>query len=103
MELGISQQAISRIEQSESIEDEILEKIAKVLGVPSEAIKNFSDEAAIYNIQNNYEGSSSNYSGLHHCNFNPLDKIIELVEENKRLYERLLQAEKEKNELLNGK
>jgi transcriptional regulator with XRE-family HTH domain len=100
-ELGVSQQTVSRIEQSETIEDDVLAKVAGVLGVSAEAIKNYSDEAVIYNIQNNYEGSSSNYSGLHHCTFNPLDKLIELVEENKKLYERLLQAEKEKIELLN--
>ena len=29
----------------------------------------------------------------HHCTFNPLDKVVEL-------YERLVQAEKEKNEYL---
>ncbi|MET3978260.1 hypothetical protein ABIB62_000828 [Mucilaginibacter sp. UYP25] len=36
-------------------------------------------------------------------NFNPMDKLLEVIEENKKLYERLLQAEKEKNELLKGK
>lgn len=50
-ELGISQQAISKIEQSAEVEDSALEKIAKVLGVSAEAIKNYSDEAVIYNIQ----------------------------------------------------
>lgn len=88
------------MEQSETIEDDVLAKVSWVLGVSEEAIKNYSDEAMIYNIQNNYEGSSSNYSGLHHCTFNPLDKLVEVVEENKKLYERLLQSEKEKNELL---
>jgi transcriptional regulator with XRE-family HTH domain len=97
------QQTVSRIEQSETIEDDVLAKVAGVLGVSTEAIKNYSDEAVIYNIQNNYEGSSSNYSGLHHCTFNPLDKLIELVEENKKLYERLLQSEREKVDLLKNK
>jgi hypothetical protein len=32
-----------------------------------------------------------------------MDKLLEVIEENKKLYERLLQAEKEKNELLQGK
>jgi transcriptional regulator with XRE-family HTH domain len=99
-ELGVSQQTVSRIEQSETIEDDMLARVAGVLGVSIEAIKHYSDEAVIYNIQNNYEGSSSNYSGLHHCTFNPLDNLIELVEENKKLYERLLQSEREKVELL---
>jgi len=30
------------------------------------------------------------------CTFNPVDKLIDVYEENKRLYERLLQAEKDK-------
>jgi transcriptional regulator with XRE-family HTH domain len=38
-ELGISQQAISKIEQSAEVEDSALEKIAVVLGVTAEAIK----------------------------------------------------------------
>ena len=33
IELGISQQAVSKLEQSETIEDDVLEKIAKVLGL----------------------------------------------------------------------
>jgi len=31
------------------------------------------------------------------CTFNPLNKLIEAYEENKKLYERLLEAEKSKN------
>ncbi|WP_229669410.1 helix-turn-helix domain-containing protein, partial [Yeosuana aromativorans] len=57
-ELGISQQAVSKIEQSPQIEDDKLEQIAKALGVTKEAIQNFSEERLIYNIQNNYEGSN---------------------------------------------
>jgi len=104
-EMGVSQQTVSRMEQAETIEDEVLEKVAGVLGVSSEAIKNYSDEAVIYNIQNNYEGSSVNSSPVvaNHCSFNPLDKLMEVIEENKKLYERLLQAEKEKNDLLKSK
>lgn len=36
-------------------------------------------------------------------NFNPIDKIVELYNEKVELLERLLQAEKEKIELLKGK
>lgn len=100
-ELGISQQAISRIEQSETIEDEVLEKIAKILGVTTEAIKNFTEEAVVNYFNNTFHGS--NHGPFYHCTFNPLDKLLELVEENKKLYERLVQAEKEKNDLLTGK
>ncbi|MDT3403790.1 helix-turn-helix domain-containing protein [Mucilaginibacter terrae] len=104
MELGVSQQTISNIEKSEKLEDEVLEKIAKYLGVTSEAIKNFSDEAVV-NYFNTFNDSSVNHGafGNYHCTFNPIDKIVELYNEKVVLLERLLQAEKEKNDLLKGK
>jgi len=34
------------------------------------------------------------------CTFNPLDKLVESSDENKKLYERLLHAEKDKIEYL---
>ncbi|MBE9662993.1 helix-turn-helix transcriptional regulator [Mucilaginibacter myungsuensis] len=98
-----SQKRVSLLEGKELIEEDILAQVAAILKVPVEAIKNFDEEKAIYNIQNNYEGSSSNYSGLYQCTFNPLDKLIELVEENKKLYEQLLASEREKVEILKGK
>lgn len=101
-ELGISQQAISRIEQSEKIEDEVLEKIATVLKVSPEAIKKYSDEAVINNIQNNYDNSIIHNGPTvnHNCTFNPIEKLVEMFDANKQLYERLLQSEREKVELL---
>ncbi|WP_338356610.1 helix-turn-helix transcriptional regulator [Yeosuana marina] len=97
-ELGISQQAVSKIEQSEKIEDDKLEQIAKVLGVTKEAIGNFSEELAI-NYFNSFNDSSEGTFN-NHCTFNPLDKLMDAYEENKKLYERLLQAEKDKIEYL---
>ena len=92
------------MEQSEVLEDDVLENIAKILGVTTDAIKNFSDEAVVnYFNTFNQSVSSSNFGHNNTCTFNPLDKLMELVEENKKLYERLLQAEKKKNELLKGK
>lgn len=110
IELGVSQQSISLIEQSETIEDEKLEQVAKVLGVTAEAIKNFSEELAINYFNTFNDNSFSNSQGTFHpnnCTFNPLDKLVEAYEENKKLYERLLEAEKEKiaylEKLLNRK
>ncbi|MCM4156742.1 MULTISPECIES: helix-turn-helix transcriptional regulator [Flavobacteriaceae] len=90
-ELGISQQSVSSLEKSETLEDEKLESVAKVLGVTKEAIENFSDDA-VFNYFNNFSDNSINQGpiGPHNiCNFNPLDKVVEL-------YERLIQAEKDK-------
>jgi transcriptional regulator with XRE-family HTH domain len=105
-ELGVSQQSISRMEQSDVLEDDILEKIALVLGVTSEAIQNFSEEAVVNYFNTFNDNSFSNSNGTFHannCTFNPLDKLMEVIEENKKLYERLLQAEKERHELLKSK
>ena len=97
MELGISQQSVSLMEQSETIEEDKLEHVAKVLGVTREAIENFSEELAInYFNTFNEAVSSSNFGHNNTCTFNPLDKLVESYEENKKLYERLLAAEKEK-------
>lgn len=99
-----NQRKISLLEQKEEIEEPILKQIADVLKVPVEAIKNFDEETAIFNIQHNYEGSTLNHSSNYQYNyqptFNPLEKWAEEIAENRKLYERLLQAEKEKMELL---
>ena len=108
--LGVSQQSISAIENSETVDDEKLKQVANALGVTVEAIKNFSEEA-VFNYFNNIHDNEINGSIVapqsNHCTFNPLDKLIEVYEEKEKLYERLLQSEKDKNEylekLLNGK
>ncbi|WP_433834926.1 helix-turn-helix domain-containing protein [Flavobacterium anhuiense] len=95
--LGVSQQSVSTMENSETIEDAKLEEVAKALGVSVEAIKNFTEENMINYFNNFYDNSVSNgTNGMFnpsHCTFNPLDKVVEL-------YERLVQAEKDKNEYL---
>lgn len=85
--IGMSQQTISNIEGSETVDDEKLNVIAEALGVSAEAIKNYSDEVVLNNIQNNHEGSviHSGPTVNHNCTFNPLDKIVELYERLVRL------------------
>jgi len=96
--MGISQQSISHIENSETVDAEKLQKVAEALGVTKEAIENFSEEAVFNIIGNTYHDNASSLN--YQCNFNPLDKLMEAVEENKKLYERLLKAEQEKNTYL---
>ena len=93
--LGTNQQAISAIENSETIDEGKLAEIAKALGVTVEAIKNYSDEtilSVINNTFNSHDNSTLNAINIQPT-FNPLDKVVEL-------YERLVQAEKEKVEYL---
>jgi transcriptional regulator with XRE-family HTH domain len=93
-DLGISQQTMSNIEHSEEIDDKRLKEIAKALGVSKEAIENFSEEGMInyFNTFNDNSGAGA-YSNNPVLNFNPIDKIVEL-------YDKLVQAEKEKAEYL---
>lgn len=94
---GMSQQNISKLEQSESIADDTLEKLAKGLGVTADFIKSFDEEKAVYNIQTNITCSDhavNNQNNQHTIhNHSPIDKVAEL-------FEKLLQSEKEKVELL---
>ncbi|WP_026764095.1 helix-turn-helix domain-containing protein [Sediminibacterium salmoneum] len=90
-----NQRKISLIEQKEVIEDNILIKVANVLKVPVDAIKNFDEDTAINILSNTF--TSHDHSTLnvinHNCTFNPFDKVVEL-------YEALLKSEREKINLL---
>lgn len=85
-EVGVSQQLISKIEQSDKVDEDLLMKIAEVLGVTKEGIEAFNDESIFNNINNFHDNSIQN-------NINPIDKIVEV-------YERLLASEREKVEIL---
>ncbi|MCE5205950.1 MAG: helix-turn-helix transcriptional regulator [Porphyromonadaceae bacterium] len=106
-DLGISQQEVSKIERQDEIEEGMVTRIAIALSVPTEVIRNFDAERAIFNI-NNIIGSTflqafpsvvsleqSATLGAPQIS-DPLGKIVEL-------YERLLKSEKEKIELLINK
>ena len=93
--IGVKHQTISKIENSDSIDDSKLEEIASALGVTAEDIKNFNEEAAFNNIFYDQNNSVINYQVN-----NPLDLCMSLVEENKKLYQQLVQSEREKVEIL---
>jgi transcriptional regulator with XRE-family HTH domain len=104
--LGTNQQAVSIIENSEIIEEEKLIEVAKALGVSVEAIKNFSEEG-VFNYFNTFTENdfsnnlgANNFGNSNACTFNPLDKLMESHEQQIKLYERLIQAEKDKVEYL---
>jgi len=90
-----NQKKISLLEAKDKIEAGVLEDVAKALKVPVEAIQNFDEEAALLNIQNNYDGSVINSGPTinYQCTIDPIDKMIQL-------YERMLKEKDEKIELL---
>ena len=99
------QKRISTLESKEVIEQELLEQLAKALKVPVEAIKNYDEDAHITYINTFYDNSSnqSTYGLCSTLNINPIEKWMEaldknekLYEEVKKLYEALLKSEREK-------
>ena len=94
-----NQKKISLLEAKDKIEAGILDEVAKALKVPVEAIQNFDEENALNVISNTFHEAA--FIGSHGTfNINPIEKWMEDMEENKKLYERLLQAEREKVALL---
>jgi len=91
-----NQKKVSLLEQKETIEDDLLEQVAKVLKVPVEAIKNFDEKSAI-NYFNTFHDNSINNGAVYAFNsaFNPIDKVVEL-------YERMLKDKSEMIEKLEG-
>ena len=89
--MGLSQQAICKLEQSEHVDEDRLEEVSKALGVSAEAIKNFNEEAALNIISNTFSDFKDNaIANANHCTFNPIEKIVELYESKIALYERLI-------------
>ena len=96
-DLGVNQQVISKIEKQEEIEEGFLKRIAEVLGVSEEVIKDFDVEKTIFNINHhNYKDANISAGATTYAivqQINPLEKIVEL-------YERLLKSEQDKIEIL---
>jgi transcriptional regulator with XRE-family HTH domain len=100
-ELGISQQSVSLLETKETIDPETLEQIAKTLKVPVDAIKNYNEDAAVSFVSSFHDNSVSHVIGNYGTyNFNPIDKWVEAIDKNEKLYEALLKSEREKIALL---
>ena len=90
-QIGVSQATLSGYEKRDKLEIEILEKIAKALNIPVEAITEMEDGTSINIVANTFDNQSS---AVNWCpTFNPIDKIVEL-------YDKLLEAEKEKVAML---
>ncbi|OPC49611.1 transcriptional regulator [Elizabethkingia anophelis] len=92
-----NQKKISLLEQKESVEKDILEQVAKILKVPTEAIENFDEEQAINIIGNTITNNDNAAVVNNYPTFHPVESILKLHEEKIVLYERML---KEKDEMM---
>ena len=104
----LSQSAVSKYEQMRVIDDEMLHRFSRALGVPFEYLKSLEEDAQTVVFENNTVNNSEQRAGGANIsmgivksdtedsindsrvnNFNPIDKITEL-------YERLLKEKDEK-------
>jgi hypothetical protein len=70
-----NQRKVSLLENKEVIGEELLERVAKIFKVPSEAIKNFDDEKVINIISNNsFENCAHPASTFFYSTINPIEK-----------------------------
>lgn len=99
-QIGVSQATLSSYEKKEKLEQEILEqeildKIAKALEIPMEAITEPDNGTAINIVSSTF----NDYAAInnYYPTFNPLDKVLELYDEKNALYERML---KEKDRMI---
>ncbi|AYB32346.1 helix-turn-helix domain-containing protein [Chryseolinea soli] len=95
-----TQKKISQLEAKATIDPDILEEVARALKVSVEEIKEYSEERVINTTQYNYDSSTGIVGPNNHCTFNPLDKLIESHENERKLYEALLKEKDEKIALL---
>lgn len=93
--LGITKQAVSKMEQTEKIDDERLEKIASALGVTTDGLKEYNEETVLYNTNNFYENCGVKNAIGNNQTFNnfPIEQTIEL-------FKKLLEKQKEQFESL---
>ena len=92
-----NQKKISLLEQKETIENQLLEKISEVLKIPVEAFQNFDEEQAVNLISCTFSDNAMFNNRIEVQNINPIDKIVQLHEEKIALYERML---REKDEMM---
>ncbi len=100
--LGITKQAVSKMEQTEKLEDEKLKQVATALGVTEDGLKKFTEENVLYYTNNFYESCHVNAS-----NIGPITTVENLnhfsMDQAVKLFEELLKIEREKFDKEKGK
>lgn len=95
---GISKQAVSKMEQSESLDEDRLKEVAQALGVTPDGLKKFNEETVLYCTANFYEGSYSVNTNINTIVNDPVEKIIEIYEKRlQQVKQEVIEALKNKN------
>lgn len=97
---------ISRLEAKEEIEDNILDEVARALKIPVDAIRNFDEEANISIVANTFTDFKDNAVASamnYYPTFNPIDKIVELLEKSNREKDELIALLRKEIEILKNR
>ena len=97
--LGVTKQAVSKMEQNDVLDNDKIKQVAKALGVREEGLRNFTEETVLYCKNNFYENRH-----LYASNLGPVSTVKKLnhfsVEQAVKLFEELIKIEREKFESL---
>ncbi|RNC64760.1 helix-turn-helix domain-containing protein [Proteiniphilum sp. X52] len=97
--LGVTKQAISKMEQNEKLEDDKIKQVAEALGVTEEGLKNFTEETVLYYTNNFYENSNATATNI--GTVSSIENINHFsMEQAVKLFEELIKIEREKFESL---
>ena len=94
--LGISKQAVSKMEQTEKLDDERIKTVAEALGVTEDGLKKYNEESILYYTYNFYENSGVTAASIGAHNIETLNNFP--IEKTIEMFEKLLQKEREKFE-----
>lgn len=99
--IGSSKSAVSRLENSQEIEPDVLKDICDKLEVTVEGLKNLDEDAALHFTANFYEGSTVHTSAVMSntatLNNHPIDAMMKYFEKQLEKVRRDFQNELKKN------
>ena len=100
-----TQKKVSQLEDKEEIDTDLLQRVAKALEIPVNAIQNLGDDEAVNIISNTFNDNSVSHGNMPWYNqgtfnINTADKWLEALKKIEELHERLLKSEREKVDLL---
>lgn len=99
--IGVSQATLSGYEKKDKLEQDVLEKLAKALDIPIEAITELEQGTAINIFSGTFSDFKDNAAIFNsYPTFNPIDKVVELYDEKIALYERMLKDKEQAIDLL---
>ncbi|WP_338839225.1 helix-turn-helix transcriptional regulator [Flavobacterium ginsenosidimutans] len=99
--MGVTKQAVSKLEQTENVDDERLGKVAIALGVSIEGLKKFDIGQVLYHTNNFYEKVEATHGGI--AGSVRIENNHQFsVEQASKLFEELLRMEREKFQQAKG-